>query len=150
MSLEDVAGKRAWEKKLNRRESKAPVCTEVQQLLMLDKAEEPFLITFSKTQLAVVDKQLNSRLRTGFGVPWGATFDMGIKMQESPQGVWYNVAFANFMQVPEEKLHVYAQYAMRFNDVHDRLDEEHEREDKQKVESLNQIPEGWDSDFDQT
>jgi hypothetical protein len=54
------------------------------------------------------------------------------------------------MQVPEEKLHVYAQYAMRFNDVHDRLDEEHEREDKQKVESLNQIPEGWDSDFDQT
>ena len=81
---------------------KKPLCQDSYSMLMATDKWAPFFISFQKTQIAVLKKQLLSRLRTEWfkHAPFHVAFDMGLK----DEGTYYSVTFTNFREVEDKSM----------------------------------------------
>lgn len=105
-----------WAKRLDtphKPDLEKPLCQESYTMLMATSDWSPFFMSFQKSQIQLIKKQLLSVLRTKWmgTAPFHVAFDMGLK----DEGNWYSVTFSNFREAssPEMGTAMYQEWKAR-------------------------------------
>lgn len=107
-----------------------PMCHEAYNLLMVDEKNNPFIISFQKTQLKVVQTKLFTRLKQQFKdyPPFHVAFDMSLQKVQGPGITYYTTVFDNFRPVEKDQADeisaIYAAWKDNFSSVVDRQHQE--------------------------
>lgn len=120
-----------------------PMCAETYCLLMADKENKLFFVSFQKTQLKIVQEKLFSRLRYEFGKlpPFHVAFDMSSFITKTGKTEYANVSFDNFKPVDDkDKALLTDLYSSWKTNAQTILAKQHEQMDTEHIKQAQAAP----------